>query len=577
MDKNYYVFLALLWVCLPGFSQILFTESSAAQNITVSHGNVLFASGVSFFDFDNDGWDDLTFASEAGAPIYFYKNNSGTFSAYNVSLNDYQNDTRQINWVDIDNDGDNDLFVTSNDASNKLYLNNGGMNMTDITASSGIPTSVMYSWGSSWGDYNNDSYLDLFLSNYDIDNGLQQNRLYRNNGNNTFTDVSNAAGIDILNHFTFCSAFFDYNNDGWQDIYMANDRTTTTNILYKNNGNGTFTDVSALSGTDLAINAMSTTIDDADYDGWLDIYVTNTTPGNYFLENNGNGTFTDIAAGNGTLFASIAWGAVFLDADNDTDQDLYVSGSGDGSGGFLPSAFYENLGNGSFSIPSGAGFASDVAVSYSNAIGDVNNDGYPDITVGNKEPTPNFLWVNDCHTNTNNNWLKVNLEGTVSNRMGIGSWIEIQVNGLKQYRYTLCGEGYISQNSGTEFFGLKNATTVDYVKVTWLSGIVDILYNVSANQTINIVENSTLSVEDYEPGNEVLLYPNPSNGKFHIELNSGAGDFELEVFDLLGKRIVPKKQYQSGSPIELKLLKRGIYLLKIQSSRGTINKKIVID
>ena len=160
------------------------------------------------------------------------------------------------------------------------------MNFTDITVSSGITTETMKSWGGAWGDYNNDGYLDLFLSNRDIVNRDYPNLLYKNNGDNTFTDVSNLVGISNVNHISFCASFFDFNNDGWQDIYIINDRYNTSNIMYKNNGNGTFTDVSAASGTNISIDAMSSAIGDYNNDGWLDIYVTNTTLGNYFLKNN---------------------------------------------------------------------------------------------------------------------------------------------------------------------------------------------------------------------------------------------------------------------------------------------------
>ncbi|PTM11815.1 MAG: hypothetical protein DA407_00655 [Bacteroidetes bacterium] len=556
-------------------AQISFIESSASQNINVSHGTTNYVGGLSFFDFDGDGWDDLTFASGTGDPIYFFKNNNGNFSSLNLNLTDYLTDTRQINWVDIDNDGDNDLFVVSNDASNRLYENDGNMNFTDITSTSGISMNIMFSWGASWGDINNDGYLDLFLSNQDTFNRIAPNLLYRNNGNNTFTDVSVSAGIDTSNHLSFCASFFDYNNDGWQDIYVANDRLVTSNILYKNNGNGTFTDVSAASGTDISINAMSTTIDDYNYDGWLDIYVTNTNAGNYFLMNNGDETFTNIAGSNGTKFDSIAWGAVFLDADNDTDLDLYVSGSGDGSFSLLPSAFYENLGAGIYSIPSNAGFANDIATSYSNAIGDINNDGYPDISVINKGPDNNFLWTNNCSSNSNNNWLKVTLEGVTSNRMGIGSWIEISLGGNKQYRYTLNGEGYTSQNSNSEFFGLANSTVVDYVKVTWLSGVEDILYNVSVNQKLHIVESSTLSVFTNELENNLKVYPNPSNGIINVD--SDFNNFTIEVFNLLGMKVYSKQNLKSYTKLDLRSLESGVYLLKaIVDSKSTL-KKIVIN
>ena len=561
-----FVFVLSFWR-LP--AQISFSEISSSQNINVSHGNGAFVGGMSFFDFNNDGWDDLSYASQDGDPLYFFQNNSGVFVSISFDGVDNDSDTRQLNWVDIDNDGDNDLFVVSNNASNQLYLNDGFMNFTDITESSGLSTSIMNSWGGSWGDYNNDGYLDVFISNRDMANGLQPNLLYRNNGDATFTDVSSSAGISNLNHLSLCASFFDFNNDGWQDIYIANDRVTTSNILYKNNGNGTFTDVSTGSGTDVFVDAMSTTIGDYNSDGFLDIYVTNTQPGNYFFENNGDETFTNIASSNGTLFQSFAWGAVFLDADNDSDLDLYVSGMRDGTSGQLPSAFYQND-NGIFTIPSSAGFSTDIAESYSNAIGDINNDGLPDISVLNNEPDNHFLWLN---SNTEfNNWLKITLEGSTTNRMGIGSWIEISIENNKQYRYTLNGEGYTSQNSGAEFFGVGNYTTLDYVKVTWLSGVEDILYNVPVNQTLHIVESSTLSQNKVS---ETIfnIYPNPSQDIIHIDSNSSL--YQVELFDVLGARVFLKERLEFGSQIDIRHLSSGVYYLIARSADLSLHKKIV--
>ena len=140
------------------------------------------------------------------------------------------------------------------------------------------------------------------------------------------------------------------------------------------------------------------------------------------------------------------------------------------------------------------GFENDTAQSFSNAIGDINNDGYPDIAVLNYEPDNIFLWKNI--TNQNNNWLKVKLEGIDSNRQGIGSWIEISINGNKQYNYTLCGEGFLGQNSAYEFFGLGAANSIDYIKVSWLSGQVDVIQTPPINSHITIIEGGELGINE---------------------------------------------------------------------------------
>jgi hypothetical protein len=560
-------------LCFQLHAQSYFEDQATVLGVSDYSGTIYLGGGISFCDFNGDGWDDITIATQSGDPLKIYKNNGdGTFSL-ETTLNPNNNtQQKQVVWIDIDNDGDKDLYVSGNVDGSRLYRNDITA-LVDITTASGLPTAAIDNFGASWGDYNNDGNLDVFLCN----RGLsipQPNYLYKNNGDGTFTNVSTVAGIDTGSHLSFCSAFFDYNNDGWQDIYMANDKTNTTNILYENNGNGTFTDVSEESGTNMAIDAMSVTIADYDGDSWFDIYVTNGIPGNYFLRNNGNGTFTNIAFETGTMFESVAWGSVFLDAENDGDLDLYVSGAFDGSiSNFLSAALYTNNGNETFSIESSTGFANDTSESYSNAIGDTDNDGFPEIIVSNSGGGNIFLWKNE--TTTTNNWLKVGLEGTTSNKQGIGATIELKSGGTSQYRYTVCGEGYLGQNSDKEFFGIAGNTVIDYVKVTWLGGAQDILYNVTPNQLMNIVEGSSpLSTEEFEAENEIQVYPNPTTGKFKVHFNTNE-NYEYLLFDSKGM-LVKKGQINQQKSINISNLSSGYYVLKIIGKTGVFNKKIVL-
>ncbi|WP_412561149.1 FG-GAP-like repeat-containing protein [Winogradskyella sp. MIT101101] len=559
--------LILFFVLSDAIAQISFENQATEIGINVTCGNTLYGSGITFYDYDNDGWDDITIASAEGDPIRFLKNINGNFveQTLNIDSNNWKN--KQVNWVDIDNDGDNDLFVTSDNSSNKLYENLGNMIMEDITLSSGMLTDVLVTYGASWGDYNKDGFLDVFLSNRSTS---IPNVLYKNNGDNTFSLVNTEAGIINIGTLSFCSAFFDYNNDGHQDIYVANDKIENANTLYKNNGDGTFTDVSVESGSDITIDAMSVTIDDYNADGWMDIYITNDVPGNVFLKNNGNGTFTDVAQPTGTTFNSVGWGAVFLDADNDTDLDLYVSAEHNGSvPGYLSSALYENYNDGSFNIINSS-IPNDFAISYSNAIGDTDNDGYPEIVVNNINHDNVFLWKNNSPST--NNWLKVKLEGTESNRNGIGSLIEISINGVKQYRYTLCGEGYLSQNSSSEFFGLGSATVVDYVKVKWLSGVEDIIYNVGVNEQILIVEGSALSINDNELSS-MKIYPNPVKDRFMI--NSEADIDKVLIFNVLGKEVLRVYSTELYENIDITHLQAGTYFAKVTSSNHSKTIKVI--
>ncbi|GAA3565284.1 hypothetical protein GCM10022395_14600 [Snuella lapsa] len=488
-NTKYFILLLAILVINVVNGQINFIDRAESSGLGISCGTTYLGNGVSFYDYNKDGYDDLTFATEDGQNIRFFKNTgSNGFIEEHLNISELNYQTKQVNWVDIDNDGDKDLYVTSDTNGNRLFVNDGNLNFIDITNFSGLPEQNIFTYGASWGDYNNDGYLDVFICSFDSNKAIP-NFLYKNNGDNTFTNVSESAGISSLGHLSFCAAFLDYNNDGWQDIYISNDRIFNPNILYKNNGDGTFTDKSQESKSDIRIDAMSVTIDDFDNDGWFDIYVTNSPDdGNVFLRNNGNGTFTDIAPSTGTKVFGVCWGAVFLDAENDKDLDLYVSSSLNGTSVYNSSVFFENLGDNKFQSDINVGFFNDNKPSHSNAIGDVNNDGLYDIIVSNTDDEFINLWMNESVTN--NNWLRIELEGTVSNRDGIGSVIEISANGTKQYRYTLCGEGYLSQNSSSEIFGVGSDTLVDYVKVKWLSGIEDYYYNVDVNQSLTLKEGT---------------------------------------------------------------------------------------
>ncbi|MBT8289065.1 MAG: CRTAC1 family protein, partial [Bacteroidia bacterium] len=464
--------LFLLAFALPflGWTQVYFKDKTAELNLEYSAGNTPLGNGVTFNDYNNDGWDDLTVNRQDGDRLLFFRNINGTFTEDILIIPTIDYQTRQVNWVDIDNDGDKDLFVSSDTSGNRLFENTGNMNLIDITVSAGLPIANMYTFGSSWGDFNNDGFPDLFVSNRDEVSFAIPNFLYRNNGDSTFTDVTVQAGLSTQAQCSFCAAFFDFNNDGFQDIFVANDRMIYPNFLYKNNGDGTFTDIGASSGTGLYMNAMSATVGDFNNDGWFDLYVTNTSEGNSLFMNNGDETFSDMAASSGTAFNAYGWGAVFLDADHDMDLDLYVSGLYNTIDISLkPFAFYRNENDLTFSEPSTTGFELDDRPSFSNAIGDYNNDGKFDLIVSNSDNADLYFWKNESSSNFN--WLKLRLDGVSSNKNGIGSRIEIGVNGLKQYRYTGCGEGYLSQNSDSEIFGLGTYATVDYIKVNWLSGI----------------------------------------------------------------------------------------------------------
>jgi len=569
-------------------SQIAFEDVASYIGVDYSYGDSEYGGGVSFADFNNDGWDDITYASEDGAQVYFFKNNNGVFNL--VTLNGISNTykTKQVIWIDYDNDGDKDLFATAIEGINQFYRNDGDMSFTNISSTIGFFQTDLFTYGASFGDIDNDGDLDVFISNRTNTEENQRNYLYRND-EGIYIDITQSSGIPIQDEdgnensqLSFCTIFFDYNKDGFQDIYLANDKIDNINRLYKNLGNGTFEDVSVASGSGIAVNAMTTTLGDYNNDGWFDIYITNTQSsqagnGNVLLMNNADGTFTNVAEETGTTFNSFAWGAVFLDADNDTLLDLYVSGGFDGSiGSFLSAAFYHQQNDGTFVIPQNIGFENDTRKSYSNAIGDINNDGKPDIIVCN-DIENNFLWENK--TVNENNWLKVKLEGVISNRDGIGNTIEISIDGESQYRYTLAGEGYLSQNSFYEFFGTGTATEIDFIKVTWTAtGITETISNIDVNQAIIIKEGSgILSNTDIQTDNLFSMYPNPSNnGIFKLSISDNE-TVSLQIFDLSGRLVTKKDDLRNNDEIDVSHYHKGIYVAKISSGSNISSIKLLVN
>lgn len=554
-------------------AQFNFVDVASSVGADYAYGTSMYGGGVSFVDFDNDGWDDITISTDNTKKIHFLKNNGGTFAKIDLQGVNDQSMAKQILWVDYDNDGDKDLFITNVIGKNRFYRNDGSLEFTDITNSCGIFTDDLMTSGATFGDLDKDGDLDLFIVNWEHDDiPEKRNYLYRND-NGSFIDITESNGIDFFKELSLGATFLDYDNDGDQDIYMINDRYIYQNRMYQNDGTGNFTDVSLTSGTAIAINAMSIGVGDYNSDGLVDIYVTNSSEGNQLLHNNGNGTFTDVASSTNTQFNSFSWGAVFLDADNDSNLDLYVSGPFDGTvSSLLPSAFYHNDGDDTFTIHDNIGLDDDTLESHSNAIGDYNNDGKPDILVMNDKDDPVFLWSNT--NSATNSWLKVKLEGVISNKDGIGNRIELRANGKSQYRFTVCGESYLGQNSLTEFFGLDSATNIEYIKVTWTAtGQTDTITNVQPNQSITIQEgNGILSRQD-DALLTLSVFPNPSeSGVFTIQ-HQIMDTIEYSLFDVQGKLIEQKELI--NNQLNISTFASGIYFLKLNSESNTVVKKLI--
>jgi len=400
-----------------------------------------------------------------------------------------------------------------------MYINDGVGHFTEQAVSRGadIGGGSRYGQSVTFGDYDGDGYLDIHTNDWGIETSLSHSRLLRNLGAANpghFEDVTTAAGIDVYRPsqffpagtntqaYRFSSTFSDMDRDGRPDLVIAGDFTTSQ--IFWNNGDGTFTDGTLAAGVGTGQDAMGLTIGDYDGDGLLDMFVTNLVnvpgetvdhSGNRLFRNNGDRTFTDQTDAAGVRDSGWSWGTTFLDHDNDGDLDLAITNGWPFS--FDRSRLYQND-NGVFTDISTASGITD-GVCPCSSLGDqgrgllsldYDHDGDLDIFITKNGAAP-ILYRNDG--GNANDWLRINVEGTVSNRDGIGALItvdpDINVVGDEMVREIGAGSNFLSQNESTAHFGLGlNAGTIDLVTIVWPSGTVEELSNVSANQLLTLVE-----------------------------------------------------------------------------------------
>jgi hypothetical protein len=495
--------------------------------------------GAAFFDYDNDGWLDIFLLSgtrlegaPAGATNRLYKNNrDGTFTdvtkgagltktgwAYGITVADY------------DNDGFEDLFVTYW-GQNVLYHNNGDGTFTDVTRGAGLAgTGTRFGAGCTWVDYDRDGKLDLFVSHYagfDFKSvpaaskqtqctyqgvpincgprGLPREKcaLYHNNGDGTFTDVSERTGIGGAEGYCLTAVAADFDNDGWPDIYVACD--STPSLLFHNNHDGTFNEVGLKEG--VALNddgqeqaGMGLGIGDFNLDGSLDVLKTHfsgDTPALY--ANRGGKGFQDVTlrSGLGVETRFVSWGAAIADFDNDGHPDLFwVTGSVYPEvekklpqyPHKTPCVLFRNLGNGKFEqLQDEAGPA--IMQPHSSrglAVGDFDNDGDLDLLIVNLNEPPSLL-RNDAPRDRH--WLKVKLVGTKSNRSAVGARVVARYGGRVQCQEVLAQSGFLSVSDKRLHFGLGSAMAAD-LEIRWPNGAQEKIAGVGCDQLVTIQEGS---------------------------------------------------------------------------------------
>ncbi|WP_168205081.1 CRTAC1 family protein [Bythopirellula goksoeyrii] len=487
-------------------------------------GTFFMTGGVAAGDFDGDGRTDLLFTRLNATDIFYRNLGDGTFEPRTGTAGfSTATLTNGVVSGDIDNDGDLDLYMTTtNDTRNYLYLNDGAGFFTDAGIGSVAALAngtVRQGQGASFGDFDNDGYLDLVTGDWNNPVANSQSRLLRNLGASQpgqFEDVTSAAGIDVYRNaktYRFAPRFVDLDRDGHLDLTFAADFETSQ--LFWNNGDGTYTDGTLPAGVGTDHNGMGTTFADYDGDGDLDWFITNITnapefPGpfggfNRLYRNEGDRTFTDVTLEAGVRDSRWSWGTSFFDYDNDGDSDLIATNGYNGGGWIDDRTFLWRNENGVFTDVSDSLGITDTQQGRGLAHLDYDNDGDLDVVVVNNLDTP-ILYRNDG--GNENHYLRIKPEGTLSNRDGIGTWITVTpdlYDPTTQLVWEIDGgSSFLSQNESTAHFGLgPNSETVDMVAIRWSSGIFQYLFDVAVDQTLHVVEAASEVSADFDGDGDV--------------------------------------------------------------------------
>jgi hypothetical protein len=556
------IYLIVIPIFCLGQDFVLKTDEAGFRTVNETNG-------IAIADYDQDGDLDVYIV---GRSIYepadmrtwnrlFENNGDNTYLdvTRNSNLKAMSNDTLISNgangdklgayWGDYDNDGFPDLFVT-NYGYNQLFHNNGDKTFIDVTEQAGVAGGPTHqSTGAVWFDYDVDGDLDLYVCNWkNFDFYADHNNwLYENIGGGVFEDVSLTSGVADSGE-TYTAVAFDANNDGYLDLYLAND--LGRNSFYENQGNKTFIEKTNDYNLADSSNGMGMAVSDVDQNGFFDIYITNATEDIYDDEinplflNNGESYFINGSESAGISLAGWGWGTEFFDMENDGDEDLFVV-----TGFYFhthSNRLFENVSTEDSLLFNDITYSAGVEsndLAHGLAIFDYDNDGDQDILVSNFDDAP-LLYSNQIDQG---NWINIWLDGTETNQSAFGSVVEIEINGTvyKKYHH---GVQFYAQNIKPLHFGVGNAEIVDKITVKWLNGHIDYYESIPVNQTVRISENGSLvskidpqrSQKLYMPKSIQLIgnYPNPFNGSTQIKFSiSEPGIVELMIFNTLGQLV----------------------------------------
>lgn len=556
------IFTALLFVLFASLSaQQTFTDVTAQMGISGQSG---LGHSVGWCDIDNDRDLDVALSNQNDDGFWLYRNDDSTFADITSQAGLSALTAYRIIWAEVTGDTFSDLIVRTWGAGQKLYKNNGNNSFTDISGSSGVSGHVVAA-----ADFDNNGASDLL--------SLTSTSCYilYNNGSGVF---SSSQFVGYSNDFQN-AVCFDYNLDGNVDIYLGT-YGDNPNKLFKNFGSDSFADVTAYAGVEWTGGTSGITCGDYDNDGFPDLYLGNTSsPGCKLFHNEGNGTFTDVTTSAGVTGHTDTRTVIFVDYNNDGNLDIFVSNH---DFYVYSNQMYRNNGNGTFTdVGAQLNLSGQMVGDYfGTGWGDFNNDGAIDLfAVGHIDKY--VLFRND---NCPGNYLNARLIGTVSNYNGIGAKAEAFVGSQCLTRFVVAGEGMHDFHSFPVELGLDNSNSIDSLAISWPSGIIQTLYSVNANQFITIVENETGSVEKQEPRHEIadirpLCQPNPFTSI--VEIDPGMYDAEctmyvtsLKIYDVSGRlvknlplgtgySVYGMKVIWNGKNNEGEAVRPGVYFVKV--------------
>lgn len=543
---------------------------------------------VNWIDVNNDNKIDCFISNgpNVGQNNALYINTGvGTFSLVTTdSLTLDNKPSDGATFSDVDNDGDIDAFVVNwYNVNNLFYLNNGNGNFKKIDSQI-LSNDLGYSETAAWGDYDKDGLVDLYVTN---SAGIKKNYLYHNNGNANFTKIT--AG-DLVNDAFFSRSmnWVDIDNDSDLDVFVTNENNQNE-IIYRNDGAGNFTKLTDGPLLSDGGNTNSSSWADIDNDGDLDVFLANDLSYNGLFKNNGNFNFIKIISDTVVKTPARSFSSAWSDIDNDGDLDLFVTNSF-ANGSKLVNYFYLNDGNGNFSRNTTDAITKDSAWSYGCAFGDYDNDGFEDLAVAtcrfNGVDYANFLY----HNNTNSNhWITVKLIGIISNKSAIGAKVKIKslINNrpVWQMREVSSQSSYCGQNDLRVHFGLGNGVCVDSLKIEWPLGLTETYVNITSNQFLTYYEgavNLNIKESDSILNSDLNVVLNSSNNKLTLTINNQKfriGDV-IYLINSLGKMEFVYHNIYNSKKINIKIPKlvSGVYFIYVEiNNKFSAIEKLTIN